>query len=171
MTGIFKVNNPSGNVILFFYALVLKLPMFLNVYSPRLQASDGILYKYFLETTAPVAKVFPYFYSLLAFLLLFLLAVSLNRIVNNQRLHKSPNYLTGMSFLLITSLFSELFSLSAPLIVNIFILWLWGRLCSFYINQNPKPTIFNLGLVAGIAAFFYLPSVPFLFPIFRALTF
>ena len=162
MTGIFKANNPSGNAILFFYAIVLKLPLLLHLHAPRLQPADGILYNFFLQITDPIAQIFPYFYSLLTFILLFTQAVSFNKIVNNQRLHKLPNYLTGMSYLLITSLFSEWFSLSAPLIASSFILWIWAKLCTLYNNPDPKATIFNIGLLTGTAVFFYFPSIAFL---------
>ena len=162
MTGIFKANNPSGNALLFVYAIVLKLPMFLHIRMPQLQPLDGIFYKTFLQFLAPVAKELPSIYSIVTFLLLFIQAVSFNKIVSSQRLHRQTNYLTGMSYLLVTSLFSEWFSLSAPLIVNTFLVWIWGRLCELYNNQHAKATIFNIGMATGLAAFFYFPSVTFL---------
>jgi Family of unknown function (DUF6427) len=166
VTGIFKANNPSGNGILFIYAIVLKLPMFLHMRSPQLQPLDGVLYKSILQIFNPVAAVFSPTYSILTFSLLFAQAIGFNKIVNTQRLHKQNNYLTGMSYLLITSLFSDWFSFSAPLIVNTFMIWIWAKLCTLYNNPHPKATIFNIGLVAGIAAFIYFPSITFLLLIF-----
>jgi hypothetical protein len=162
VTGIFKANNPSGNAILFVYAAVLKLPLFLHVHEPVLQASDGILYKGLLRFIDPAAHQFGFIYPALTFLLLFMQAVSFNKIVNDRRLHKQPNYLTGMSYLLVTSLLPDLFNFSAPLIINTFMIWIWGRLCILYNNPNPKATIFNIGLVTGVAVFFYFPSIFFL---------
>ena len=162
MTGIFKANNPSGNALLFIYAIVLKLPMFLHVRMPQLQPLDGIFYKTFLQFLAPIAKGLPSIYSIVTFLLLFIQAISFNKIVNSQRLHRQTNYLTGMSYLLVTSLFSEWFSLSAPLIVNTILIWTWGRLCALYNNPHAKATIFNIGMATSLAAFFYFPSVTFL---------
>lgn len=162
MTGIFKANNPSGNALLFIYAVVLKLPMFLQIRMPQLQPLDGIFYKTFLQFLAPLSKELPSVYSIITFLLLFTQAISFNKIVNSQRLHRQTNYLTGMSYLLLTSMFSEWFSLSAPLIVNTFLIWIWGRLCSLYNNQLAKETIFNIGIGTGLAAFFYFPSITFL---------
>lgn len=136
--------------------------MFLNNYAPQLQPADGVLYKYFLRITEPVAAQFSFTYGVITFLLLYLQAVGFNTIVNNLRLHRRSNYLTGMSYLLITSVFSEWFHLSAPLIVNGFMLWIWSRLCTLYNNPNPKITIFNIGMSTGMAAFIYFPSVIFL---------
>ena len=163
MTGIFKANNPSGNAILFLYAIVLKLPLFMHSPTPQVQASDGILYKGILQLLTPAASSFHFLWSALTFLLLFVQAIGFNKIVNDQRLHRQPNYLTGMSYLLVTSLFPDWFSLSAPLLVNSIMIWIWGRLCSLYNNSNPKSVIFNIGFATGIAAFIYFPSVLFLF--------
>ncbi|MFC4263453.1 DUF6427 family protein [Ferruginibacter yonginensis] len=162
MTGIFKANNPSGNALLFVYAILLKLPLFIHGQMPQLQPLDGIFYKLLLNAIAPIGKGFSSFYGVITFLLLFIQAISFNSIVNGQRLLKQHNYLTGMSYLLITSIFSEWFTLSAPLIVNTILIWIWGRLCTLYNNPNPKTSIFNIGLATGIAAFFYFPSVCFL---------
>ncbi len=162
MTGIFKANNPSGNAILFVYAIVLKIPMFLHTSVPNVQPLDGILYKSFLQIINPVARNFPLIYSIIAFLLLFIQAISFNKIVNDQRLLKQNNFLTGMSYLLITSLFADWFSLSAPLIVNTFIIWIFTRITILYNNPKAKATIFNIGLATGLAAFVYFPSITFL---------
>lgn len=162
MTGIFKANNPSGNAILFFYAIALKLPLFMYVHAPVLQPLDGVLYKGLLRLIAPAANSFLFIYPALTFLLLLAQAIGFNKIVNNRRLHKQPNYLTGMSYLLVTSMFPDWFSLSAPLIINTFMIWTWARLCTLYSNPSPKATIFNIGFVTGVSAFFYFPSIFFL---------
>jgi hypothetical protein len=163
VTGIFKANNPSGNALLFVYALVLKIPMFLHTSAPNVQPLDGVLYKSFLQLINPVAKGLPFIYSIITFLLLFIQAIGFNKIVNDQRLLKQNNYLTGMSYLLITSLFADWFSLSAPLIVNTFIIWIFTKITVLYNNPKAKATIFNIGLATGLASFVYFPSITFLF--------
>lgn len=170
MTGIFKANNPSGNAILFGYAILLKLPMFLHHSAPQLQVMDGIFYKNILQLLQPVAEGIPSIYNIFTFSLLVIQAISINKITSNLKLHRQNNYLTGMSYLLVTSLFSEWFSLSAPLIVNTFLIWIWGKLCTLYNNPSPKATIFNIGLVAGLAAFIYFPSLTFLLLIMVGIT-
>lgn len=170
MTGIFKANNPSGNAILFGYAILVKLPMFLHNYPPQLQVMDGIFYKNILDLLAVVSKGLPSVYGIVTFILLFIQAISINKIAETLKLHRHTNYLTGMSYLLVTSLFSEWFSLSAPLVVNTFLIWIWGKLCTLYNNPNPKATIFNIGLVTGIAAFIYFPSITFLLLIMVGIT-
>ncbi|MEO6537651.1 MAG: DUF6427 family protein [Ferruginibacter sp.] len=170
MTGTFKANNPYNNFLLFVYGLLLKLPVFLFPKPPQLNPLDGILYKNLLQLLSPVGNGFHPVYSIITFVLLYQQALSFNGAVNAQRLHQKHNYLTGMSYLLITSLFSEWFSLSAPLIVNSMLIWIWSKLCTLHNSPQAKTAIFNIGFVTGIAAFFYFPAIAFVILIMVGLT-
>ncbi|MCP9751764.1 DUF6427 family protein [Ferruginibacter sp. HRS2-29] len=157
----FKANNPSNNFLLFVYGLALKFVIFLHPVTPKAQVSAGVLYKYLLQLLSPIGAGSPVIYSILSFLLIFIQALSFNTIVNTQRMLQRPTYLVGMSYLLITSLFGDWFGLSAPLIVNTFLIWVWSKLCFLHTDPAPKTTVFNIGLAIGVATFFYYPSIVF----------
>ena len=161
MTGTFKANNPYNNFLLFVYGFLLKLPIFLHPQVPQTQPLDGMLYKGFLNILQPVGHSFPLVYPIITFALLLTQALQFNSIVNAQRMHQKPNYLTGMSYLLITSLFADWFALSAPLIVNSLMIWVWSRLCKLHNDPHARTTIYNIGFVISICAFFYSPSIAF----------
>lgn len=161
MTGIFKSNNPYNTFLLFFYGLFLKAPIFLHPTIPRIQNMDGFFYNFFLKWLSPAGKSVPIIYSIMAYLLLYIQAITFNKSVNEHRLMQRPNYLTGMTYMLITSLFAEWNILSAGLIINTFLVWVWARLSSLYNNPNPKKTLFNVGFVISICSFFYFPSCVF----------
>jgi Family of unknown function (DUF6427) len=161
VTGIFKANNPYNNFLLFVYGLLLKLPMFLHPYSPIAQQPDGFFYRILLKWLQPAGNSFPMIYPMIAFLLLFTQAITLNKVVSAQRLFNKTHYLTAMSYLLITSLFSEWYHLSAPLIINSLLIWVLSELCKLNNNPNPKSILFNIGIVTGLATFFYFPSIAF----------
>lgn len=161
MTGIFKANNPYNNFLLLLYGLVLKFPMFLHPHVPQPQQLDGFLYRAFLLWLKPLAANTTIVYSIIAFALMYVQALSLNKLVNNQRLMQKPNYLTGMSYLLFTSLFSDWYYLSSPLIINSFLVLVLSRLCELHGNNNPKTSLFNIGIITGLATFFYFPSIAF----------
>lgn len=74
---------------------------------------------------------------------------------------QKPNYLPAMSYLLLTSFFSQWNVLSAPLIINTILIWIWAKLSNISLNQHPKSTLFNIGIAIGIATFCYLPSFAF----------
>lgn len=161
MTGIFKANNPYNTFLLLLYGLLLKLPMFLQPKVPQPQQVDGFLYKVLLKWLQPLGHNFPIIYAGIAFVLLFSQAVSFNKMVNEQRLMQKPNYLTGMSYLLVTSLFIEWNALSSPLIINTLLVWVWAKMSGLYNSNNPKTALFNIGIAIGICTFFYFPSLAF----------
>lgn len=109
----------------------------------------------------PVGNSLPVIYSLIAFGLVFTQAISLNKIVTSQRLFHKTTYLTGMTYILVTSLFTEWFHFSSPLIINTLLIWVFGQLCRLHNSPNPKTILFNIGVVTGLASFFYFPSIAF----------
>jgi hypothetical protein len=109
----------------------------------------------------PLGKNFPVIFSVIAFSLLFIQALSLNKLVNTQRLMEKPNYLTGMCYLLFTSLFTDWYYLSSPLIINTLLISVLFMLCNLHNNTNPKTSLFNIGVITGLATFFYFPSIAF----------
>lgn len=161
MTGTFKANNPYNTFLMLIYGILLKLPMFLHPKVPQEQLIDGFLYRILLKWLQPVAGGFPVLYAIIAFLLLYTQAVSFNKMVNELRLMQRPNYLTGMSYLLVTSLFTEWNMLSSPLIINTLLIWVWARMSALHNDNSPKTTLFNIGIAIGLSTFFYFPSIAF----------
>lgn len=170
MIGKFKANNPYNNILLFVYGFFLKLPLFIWP-APALQTPyDGILYKAFLNISEPVVQSFPYWYACLSFLLFYVQAVQLNRAAANLKLFQKTNYLTGMSYLLVTSLFVDWYAFSSLLIVNSILIWVWAQLCGSHTFKNAKTSIFNIGFVISLAAFFYLPAALFIIMMLLSIT-
>jgi hypothetical protein len=125
------------------------------------QQIDGFLYKGLLKWLQGFGTTVPVIYPLLSYTLLFSQAIAFNKMVNDLRLMQRPNYLTGMSYLLVTSLFTEWNMLSAPLIINTLLIWVWAKMSGLYNNPNPKSSLFNIGIAIGFATFFYFPSLAF----------
>ncbi len=161
MTGIFKANNSYNNFLLLLYGVILKWPIFLHPTTPQPRQTDGFLYKELLKLLSSIGYGFPLIYPLFAFLLLYSQAVSFNKLANDQRIMRRSNYLTGMSYLLITSLFMEWNTLSSPLIINSLLIWVWAKMSGLYNDQNPKSSLFNIGIAIGVSTFFYFPSLAF----------
>lgn len=143
------------------YGVLLKLPIFLYPAVPQPQQIDGFLYKQTLIALQPIAKGLPVIYSIIAFILLYTQAIYFNKLVNDQRIMQRPNYLIGMSYLLITSLFMEWNVLSSPLIINSLLIWVWSKMSGLHSDQKPKATLFNIGVAIGVCTFFYFPSLAF----------
>ena len=161
MIGTFKANNPYNTFLLFVYGILLKLPMFLRPTVPEPQQIDGFLYKALLKWLQPFGNNLPVLYAFITYGLLYTQAITFNRLVNEQRLMQRSNYLTGMSFLLVSSLFSEWNMLSAPLIINTLLIWVWAKMSGLHNNPQPKTSLFNIGIAIGLSTFFYFPSLAF----------
>ena len=171
MTGIFKTNNPLNTFLLFIYGFLLKAAWFINPPIPEIQKSDGFLFNDILVFIKPTLDLWPVSYAIISYLLIFTQAVSLNQVINDRRLMQKVNYLPAMSYLLITSLFLDWNILSAPLLINTLLIWIWARLTAFYKSQHVKSNLFNVGMAIGICSFFYFPSLAFIFLVISALLF
>jgi hypothetical protein len=171
VTGTFKANNPYNTFLLLIYGLLLKMPMFLHPVIPTVQQTDGFLFKALLtQLTSTIGNTVTVIYPFITFLLLYTQAVTFNKVANDERLMQKPNYLIGMAYLLITSLFKEWNILSAPLIVNTLLIWVWANMSGMYNTKNAKSTLFNIGIAIGVSTFFYFPSIAFSILIIVGLT-
>ncbi|HEY0677573.1 MAG TPA: DUF6427 family protein [Chitinophagaceae bacterium] len=161
MVGLFKGKNPGNAFLLLFYALILKFPVFLHPRVPALSATDSYLYsgllRFLLTFTGGSGIVF----SLFSFIILFLQASLFNRITNHHKLFPKPNFLAGMSFLLVTSLIPSWNYFSAPLLVNMLMIWAWYRMLNLHSTNQPGAAVFNIGILIGFCTMLYFPSIVF----------
>lgn len=147
--------------MLLVYGLLLKLGWFISPQIPVIQKTDGFLYNQILAFVKPEFDKFPVIYSVIMFVLIYTQAVSFNGLVNNRRLFQKPNYMPAMSYLLISSFFIEWNVLSAPMLINTLLIWVWAKMSTLYNSQHAKSTLFNMGLAIGVSTFFYFPSLAF----------
>ena len=158
MTGIFRSNNPLNTFLLFVYGILLKFGWLLHPQVPVVHKSDGFLFYQLVHFLAPYFNAYPKGYFIIVYLLLFTQAISFNQVIISRRMMQKNNYLPAMCYLLVTSFFSSWNVLSAPLIINTFLIWIWAKISNLNLNQHPKSTLFNIGIAIGLTSFFYLPS-------------
>ena len=169
MVGIFRQKNTTNALVLLIYALVLKFSIFLHPYLPVLHNEDNYLYRFFLRAINTLFNNSAFPFAILTFLLQFTQATLFNTICNYHKLLPKPNYLPGMAYILITSLLPDWNHFSAPLLINSIMIWCIYRMASLYNTQKPVASIFNIGLMAGLATLLYIPAVAFLMLILFAL--
>ena len=141
---------------------MLKWALFAHPVMPVYTTGDTLFYKSILDLVLLLGHSAPLFYSVIVFLLIYFQAVYLNKIVINQRLFSKPNYLTGMSYLLLTSVFSFWSAFSSVLIVATVLIWILSILSRLSNTPDPKKTLFNVGLLLGLAALIFFPAILFL---------
>ena len=138
MTGIFRTNNPLNTFLLFVYGILLKFAWLSHPQIPVVDQSGGFLFNDLIHSVKPYFDQFPKSYFLVAYLLLFSQAITLNQVIISRRMMQKPDFLPAMSYLLITSFFPEWNILSAPLIVNSFLIWVWSKMSNLNSSQHPK---------------------------------
>lgn len=169
MIGIFKQKSSGNALLLLIYTLVLKFSIFLHPVLPTLHKEDNYLYRFILNGLNSVFNHTAFPYSILTFLLLFTQATLFNSICNYHKLLPKPNYLPGMSYILLTSFLQDWNHFSAPLLVNSVMIWCWYRMLALYNSNSPGAAIFNIGLFAGLASLLYIPAMAFLIMVLFAL--
>lgn len=169
MIGVFKQKNPANILLLLVFGVLIKLPMFMYPHLPVSRPADGELFDAILRFLEPTGRSYPRLYSMLAFALLYIQALALTNFINSQRMMNRPNYLPGMTYLLITSLLPEWNYFSAPLLINSILMLILAGLFRIYNQQNAKATIFNIGLALGVAGFLFVSSLTFVIWILLAL--
>lgn len=162
MIGLFKQKTPGNIFVLFLFGILLKLPVFFHPQVPVYEPKDGPLFRGILHFLQGPGKVSPILYPFLAYLLLYTQAISLNKVINDNRMMQRQTFLPAMSYLLVTSLVPEWNYFSAPLLVNSILVFVLAGLFQTQNMQQAKGTIFNVGLGIGIASFIFFPTVVFM---------
>ena len=157
MVGLFKQKTPVNILVLFVAGILIKLPMFIHPVSLGVNEADTFIYRQFLRFLEE--RTSPGFLAGLAYFLLFIQAMLLNRFFNDYRMIAKSNYLPAMSYLLISSLLPEWNRFSAPLLLNTFTLVMFYALFRMYNQQRIRGLVFNIGLSLGLASFAYAPSL------------
>lgn len=141
--------------------MVLKFPIFLHPKLPEPQPTDSYLYSRILHFLLTVAGSSGMLFSILTFFLLLIQASLFNRIVNHHKLFPKANFLPGMSYILVTSLIPSWSYFSAPLLVNLLMIWTWYRMLNLYSTNQPGAAIFNIGILIGVCTMLYFPAIVF----------
>ncbi|TCJ14561.1 hypothetical protein EPD60_11295 [Flaviaesturariibacter flavus] len=157
MIALFKQKAPGTIAILFIAGLLLKLPLFTQT-ALLTAPTDGPMFRPLADWIGRGYAAAP---GALAFVLLFAGALILNSAVNQYRMTSRQTFLPALSYLLITSLVPEWSFLSAPLCAALLLELAFVLTLRLYGAQNASGRIFNIGLLTGLAGFFYPPALLF----------
>jgi len=157
----FKSNNPLSLIFLFFYGFSLRFASFLQPKNPIVYNTDGVFYKWFIKSIEIWGITNSFIYPFFTYLLIFIQALLLNKYIGQYRMLSRSNFLPAFSYILITSVFPAWWQMSAALVVNTFLVWIWGSVLTLYKNNQAKKTLFNIGILLGFSTFVFTPSFYF----------
>jgi len=159
LVALFYKRSPFNPVLLFFFAIAVKLPLFIYPQAIELSSFKGTPLFYFVQWVQLSSGKPLYIFSILTFLILFAQALYLNYFFNRNKMTSRNTDLPGMSYLLMTSLLPEWSQFSAPLIINFLVLFLLSSLFESYHSADTRRTLYNMGLAMGLGIFIYPPAL------------
>jgi hypothetical protein len=158
---LFRQKTPGNVMVLLFLCLLLKAPLFLYPKQISATENDEDLYHWLvnlINSSAGSALMA----SVVAFVLLYIQALTINYFMNEFKLLGKPTYLPGMAYLLVTSLLPEWSFLSSPLVAATLVLFMIPVLFGLYNVDQARGAIFNMGLLLGLSSYIYFPAASFL---------
>lgn len=158
MVGIFRQKNPGNSLLLLVYGLILKFGILLRPSAPLRQEEDHYLYELLMRLLTGI-QLPNFVFGIIAFLLICIQASLINRITIDLKMLPKPNYLPGMAYMLLSSLFVEWNHFSAPLLVNTILLLMFYRMVTLYNTSKSMDSIFNIGMMVGVATLLYEPAI------------
>ena len=134
---------------------VVQLHLFFEAPIVLVNTQDGFI-SYLLQKTIqplpPLAKTFVYFS------IIFLQAIRLNTTLNLLKMFQSKHFTVAMSYILLSGFFVEWSCISAALVANFFVIWIFSLLAKLYNLTSPKSFLFNIGLLTAITILGYHPT-------------
>jgi hypothetical protein len=111
-----------------------------------------------------------YFFYTLSLLLVFIQTLLINRFVNDIKLFPKITYVPGLLYILCASLFSEYLFFGPVLLVNTFIVMIVIQMFSIYKKSDCFREVFDVGMMIGVCALIYFPSISLLLLFFVGLS-
>lgn len=160
MLSLFRQNLFINSLLLLPYTILVRIHSL--IYPQAYQSSE--LEGWFNCSMFQWLETSPRIEAILAIIVIFLQAVSLNYILNKNRLALRPNLFPGVFYILLVSISREYLSLNPILLGNIFIIIMIINLFKTYRVSQCSGPIFNIGFFIAVASSFYFPYIAYLIP-------
>ncbi|NCT94011.1 MAG: hypothetical protein GXC72_06290 [Chitinophagaceae bacterium] len=105
-----------------------------------------------------VAGISPALLFLLYHALVLVQAIRLNVALNELRMYPVNTYIPAMTYVMFTGVLTAWCDISAALVSNSLIIWIFLKLSRLYNHPNPKTLLFNTGLISGLTIICYHPT-------------
>lgn len=147
------------SIINIFFLVVLSIAIHTHLFmsTPVLlvDQTDGVIS---ILLSRYLTNISPTFLFIAYQLIILLQAIRLNMVLTDFRMFQSTNYVTAMTYILFTGIISQWCSISAALISNSLVLWIFILLSRLYNNQTPRTLLFNIGMLVSLTIIAYHPT-------------
>ena len=154
MLQLFKSNQILTSILLLLYLAIFFASSFIFGYPPSTQAKGILSYEIFTSLGDRT-----YLSTFIAMLLIFIEAVILTAIINNNRINVQNNLLPGLFFCLFSCAFPEFLRLHPVILANFFYLLAFGSVLKAAKTPKEVGSIFNAGIWLGLGSLFYFSLI------------
>lgn len=156
MLFLFRTNQASLNLLLFFYTFLLQLVGWLTgVSAPPTTTVEGVLAKWFISDVAPDG----WWNLLLPALLIAGQAVGLNVLVVRHRMSRKITLLAGVFVIICWAMVPAFRGLQSVQFAGLFAVFALLSLGGTYKKNDPAVRLFNVGVWLGIGSLFCPPTL------------
>lgn len=164
MLHLFRNNSPYTVILLFLFALLIKLQALLHPVAP-VALPHHALYGLVLRLCNNLLQGSAFGYTFLALLILFGEAIYLNSIVVRHRLFHKATYLPAFVYLALSSVTPQFSYFTPFLLANFCVLGALDISLHFAQTTQPRKQMFNAGFLLALASLLHFPAVAY-FPFF-----
>jgi hypothetical protein len=158
-----RSNSPASLVLIPLIGAVLWLPAFLEPAAPA-----PIVYMPWYEAIDPFLRAHPLFSVIMGFVFCIGEAFLLDFVIHQHQVLTKKSWLPALIFTALSACTPGLHWLNPQLIAGLFILLAVHLLLGTYRVDRAFASVFNTGMLLGIASLFYAPSL--LFVVFAIIT-
>ncbi|MBA3827632.1 MAG: hypothetical protein H0X33_01730 [Taibaiella sp.] len=153
--------SPYTVILLFIFALLLKLQALLHPAMPHLIPA-GLAYNSIVHGATYVLGSSGFGFTMLTAIMVFLQAMYLNHIAARYKLFFRPSYVPAYTYLVLASIYQPFNYFSEPLLNNWCLLGAFHILMGFGQTLQPRKHIFNAGFILSLAVLLQFSAIGYL---------
>ncbi len=160
MLRFFKNNSPFTVIILFLFALVVKVQALLHPLVPE-PVAGHFMYNYLLRAMSLVFGHSAFAYTFIGVLMLFLQSLYIKSIATRHKLFPRHTYIPSLVYLLLTSIYPPFNHFSETHLLNWLLLGAVDVMFSFTQTTQPRKLIYNAGFLLCLVALFQFSALAY----------
>ena len=160
MLRLFRNNSPFTVIILFIFALLVKIQVLLHPVTPE-PVPGHFIYNYILRAINVVFMHGAFAFTLFSIFILFIQSLYLKSIATRHKLFPRNTYIPALVYLILTSIYPPFNTFNETLLINWLLLGAVDIMFGFSQTTQPRKFIFNASFLLSMAALFQFTFLSF----------
>lgn len=160
MLSLVRNNSPFTVLVLFFFAIVIKVPVLLHPEVP-VPVAGHFVYNYVVRALSFLFRQSGFVYTFLSITLLFLQSLYIKNLATRHKLFPRYTYVPAYVYLLLTSIYPQFSYFGETQLLNWLLLGAVDIMFSFTQTTQPRKLIYNAAFLLCTAALFQFTVLAF----------